>query len=96
LTLKPLGTQAVLFNLNEASLGLPHIYGKTENSEYLYVTAGERLYCIGNQMDKFPQIGFHVSGQMGGIWMHPVKLFDGFDLSIADRMDTLVQSERGQ
>ena len=74
--------QAKKFNLNEASQNLPHIFGMKQNAEYLYVTAGNRLYCIGNQAGKFPEVGFHVPGEMGGIWQHPIKLMDGFSLSL--------------
>lgn len=74
--------QVKRFNLNEASQNLPHIVGKQLNTEYLYVTAGNRLYCIGNQAGKFPEVGFHVPGEMGGIWQHPIKLMDGFSLSL--------------
>ncbi len=70
------------FNFNEASFGLPHIYGSPENAEYLYTTAGEKLYCIGNQQGGFPKVGFHVPGQMGGVWQHPIKLMDGFELNV--------------
>lgn len=82
-----LTVQAKEFNLNEASLGLPHIYGKTENSEYLYVTAGNRLYCIGNQGGKFPEVGFHVPGQMGGVWQQPIKLLDGYRLNLKNTVN---------
>ena len=78
----PLIAQSSKFNLNEASYGLPHIYGKPENADYLYVTAGNRLYCIGNQAGGFPKVGFHIPGQMGGVWLHPIKLLDGFRLNI--------------
>lgn len=70
------------FQLNEATRRLPHIFGKQQNAEYLYVTAGNRLYCIGNQAGKFPEVGFHIPGKMGGIWQHPIKLMDGFSLSL--------------
>jgi len=70
------------FDLNSASNVLPHIAGKPDNSDYLYVTAGKRLYCIGNQAGEFPKVGFHVPGQMGGVWQQPVKLLDGFRLNI--------------
>jgi glycogen debranching enzyme len=75
-------SQVKKFNLKEATQNLPHILGKQQNSEYLYVTAGNRLYCIGNQAGKFPEVGFHIPGKMGGIWQHPVKLMDGFSLSL--------------
>ena len=74
------------FNLNESSIVLPHIAGNPDNADYLYVTAGNRLYCIGNQAGAFPEIGFHVPGQMGGIWQQPVKLMDGFRLNIKNAL----------
>ena len=39
---------------------------------------------IGNQYGDFPPAGFHVPGEMSGIWQHPIKLLDGFTLSIQD------------
>lgn len=72
------------FNLNIASNSLPHIEGKIENADYLYATAGNRLYCIGNQGGAFPEVGFHVPGEMGGIWQQPIKLMDGFGFTIKD------------
>lgn len=74
--------QSSKFQLYEASNSLPHIFGNPENSGYLYVTAGNRLYCIGNQAGQFPEVGFHVPGEMGGIWQQPIKLLDGFSLSL--------------
>ena len=70
------------FNLSEASRSLPHIDGKSSNAEYLYTTAGNRLYCIGNQGGAFPPVGFHVPGEMGGIWQQPIKLMDGFGFAV--------------
>ena len=60
------------------------MYGKKENAGYPFVTAGDRLYSIGNQAGNFPPIGFHVPGEMGGIWQHPIKLMDGFRLAVTD------------
>jgi hypothetical protein len=72
------------FSLLEASRSLPHLYGKKDNAAYLCVTAGDRMYAIGDQAGNFPAVGFHVPGEMGGIWQQPVKLLDGFRLSITD------------
>jgi hypothetical protein len=72
------------FSLLEASKRLPHLYGKTENAGYLCVTAGDRLYAIGDQAGYFPAVGFHIPGEMGGIWQQPVKLLDGFHLILVD------------
>jgi hypothetical protein len=72
------------FTLDEASNNLPHIEGKKNNADYLYTTAGNRLYCIGSQNGSFPDVGFHVAGEMGGIWQQPIKLMDGFGFTIKD------------
>ena len=77
--------QTAGFNLNSSSIVLPHITGNPDNADYLYVTAGNRLYCIGNQAGAFPKVGFHVPGQMGGVWQHPIKLLDGFSLKIKNK-----------
>ncbi|GAB3809848.1 hypothetical protein GCM10028819_52350 [Spirosoma humi] len=47
-----------------------------------FVTAGNRLYMVGHQDGKFPDLGWHITGEMGGIWDHPIKLMDGFTASI--------------
>jgi len=72
------------FNLDTATSDLPHINGMPQNSEYLYVTAGSRLYCIGDQSGGFPKVGFHLPGKMGGIWQQPIKLLDGFSFSLKE------------
>lgn len=76
--------QTKTFTLDEASSGLPHLIGKKENSAYPYVTGGDRLYSIGAQAGGFPAIGFHVEGQMGGIWQQPIKLLNGYWLTVRD------------
>ncbi|HEX3080478.1 MAG TPA: hypothetical protein VHQ04_08450, partial [Puia sp.] len=72
------------FSLLEAGRSLPHLYGRKDNAGYLCVTAGDRLYAIGDQAGNFPAVGFHVPGEMGGVWQQPVKLLDGFRLNIID------------
>ena len=49
-----------------------------ERLQDLYVTAGDRLYAIGSQDGHFPTIGWHIRGEMGGVWVHPQKVLDGF------------------
>ncbi len=49
-----------------------------------YVTAGDRTYLIGTQDGDFPDIGQHVPGEMGGLWLHPIKLIDGFWAKVTD------------
>src|SRR5215210_3426644 len=49
-----------------------------------YVTAGDRAYLIGTQDGRFPDLGGHVPGEMGGVWLHPIKLVDGFAATLTD------------
>lgn len=62
----------------------PAISGKEAYLESPYVTAGDRLYMVGHQDGSFPEIGWHVPGEMGGIWNHPIKLMDGFEVSLTE------------
>jgi glycogen debranching enzyme len=54
-------------------------------SQYLpspFVTAGDRVYIIGHQDGSFPDLGWHIDGEMGGVWDHPIKLMDGFSAQL--------------
>jgi len=51
-----------------------------QNQDQPYVTGGDRAYLIGTQDGNFPDMGHHVPGEMGGLWLHPIKLIDGFGL----------------
>ncbi|HXL34315.1 MAG TPA: hypothetical protein VN953_05315 [Gemmatimonadales bacterium] len=55
-----------------------------ENKVQPYVTAGDRTYLIGSQDGNFPDMGDHVPGEMGGLWLHPIKLIDGFWATVTD------------
>lgn len=54
------------------------IKGKAEFLHTPFVTAGDKLYLVGHQDGTFPPLGWHVKDEMGGIWAHPIKLWDGF------------------
>jgi hypothetical protein len=42
-----------------------------------FVAAGPRAYDVGTEAGRYPAMGFHTRGEMGGIWSPPVKLLDG-------------------
>ncbi len=64
----------------EATLsGSPSIAGNPAYLSSPYVTPGDRAYMVGHQDGSFPDLGWHIKGEMGGIWAHPIKLMDGFD-----------------
>ena len=69
-------------NLETLLENAPSISGKEAYLASPYVTAGNRLYMVGHQDGSFPDIGWHVPGEMGGIWDHPIKLMDGFEAKL--------------
>ena len=70
------------WDLHSIAKGLENIPGKPENLASPFVTAGNRVYMVGFQNGSFPDLGWHIPGEMGGIWNHPIKLMDGFDASL--------------
>lgn len=60
----------------------PSLKGKPASLNTPYNTAGDKVYMIGHQDGSFPDLGWHVKDEMGGIWHHPIKLMDGFEASI--------------
>jgi glycogen debranching enzyme len=43
-----------------------------------YVASGDRAYVIGAADGSFAPMGWHIRGEMGGVWAHPIKLLDGY------------------
>ena len=66
----------------------PYIKGKKEYLNSPMVTAGDRIYMVGHQNGSFPELGWHVKDEMGGIWNHPIKLMDGFDIALSEANNT--------
>jgi hypothetical protein len=42
-----------------------------------YVSAGDKAYVMGFEDGRFYAQGWHVTGEMGGVWTQPLKLVDG-------------------
>ena len=54
-----------------------------------YVAAGDRAYVVGVQDGSVAPatgIGWHIKGQMGGVWAHPIKLLDHFQFYLNDKL----------
>jgi hypothetical protein len=47
-----------------------------------YAAVGTRAYSMGTEDGRWPAIGFHTRGEMGGIWAPPLKLLDGVWFSL--------------
>jgi len=63
---------------------LAGISNQGRTKQQAYVTAGDRTYLIGTQDGQFPDMGHHIPGEMGGLWLPPIKLIDGFQARIAE------------
>lgn len=61
---------------------LESIKGKSQYVASPFAAAGDRVYMVGQQDGSFPDIGWHITGEMGGIWDHPIKLMDGFSAAV--------------
>jgi hypothetical protein len=49
-----------------------------------YVAAGERARTIGFEDGRFYANGWHIAGEMGGVWTEPIKLVDGVWFGVDD------------
>lgn len=54
-------------------------------SDRRYVTSGDRAYAVGFEDGRFYANGWHIFGEMGGVWSPPVKLVDGVWFGVNDR-----------
>lgn len=62
---------------------LPEIV-RNQPEDKPYLVTGRRIYVIGAQDGGFPQRGEHMPHEMWGIWLPPIKLFNGFWLWLED------------
>jgi hypothetical protein len=60
----------------------PELSTKDQLKTRRYVAAGDRAYVMGFQDGRFYAQGWHVSGEMGGVWTQPLKLVDGVWFSV--------------
>ncbi|HET7449837.1 MAG TPA: hypothetical protein VFJ78_04515, partial [Gaiellaceae bacterium] len=75
---------ALMAQIEPARSAMAGIGNRGQHEGEPYVTAGDRAYLIGAQDGSFPDMGGHVPGEMGGLWLHPIKLIDGFRATVTD------------
>lgn len=49
-----------------------------------YVCSNEKIKLIGGIDGYFPDFGHHLENEMGGLWLYPVKILDGFWMRFID------------
>src|SRR5947209_10182574 len=70
------GTSALAARSAATSLS-PTLSVSSNLANRRYVAAGDRAYDLGSEDGRYPAMGFHTRGEMGGIWTPPIKLLDG-------------------
>ena len=76
---------AVLLVAAPAALAAPELSISERLEDRRYGAAGERARIIGFQDGRFYANGWHIAGEMGGIWSEPIKLVDGVWFGIDDQ-----------
>lgn len=71
-------------NKSNSSSPMSGISNEGKNLDKPYLTPGDRTYIVGTQNGNFPDLGSHMKGEMGGLWMPPIKLLDGFWVKLSD------------
>jgi hypothetical protein len=65
-----------------AAVAAPELSTKNRLDDRRYAAVGTRAYSVGTEAGRFPAMGFHTRGEMGGIWAPPLKLLDGIWFSV--------------
>ena len=76
-TVQPADTPAAVSPAVPGAGASPTISATAQLSERRFVAAGTQAYVVGVEDGTFPPIGWHTTGQMGGVFAPPVKLLDG-------------------
>jgi glycogen debranching enzyme len=80
----PLALTAAVALASPPDPGGPTLSTTDMLGERRYVAAGDRAYVIGAEDGRFPPMGWHIRGEMGGVWAHPIKLLDGYWFALND------------
>jgi len=82
-------TEELNYPLIERMSTMETLQGNTSYLHSKQMTPGNHAYCVGFQDGTFPDMGWHIKGEMGGLWAHPIKLLDGFSAAMVHKGDTI-------
>ena len=82
-------TEELNYPLVERMSTMETLQGNTNYLHSKQMTPGNHAYCVGFQDGTFPDMGWHIKGEMGGLWAHPIKLLDGFSAAMIYNGDTM-------
>ncbi|MGH2799203.1 MAG: glycogen debranching protein [Thermoleophilaceae bacterium] len=75
----------VLLAAAPAALAAPELSISERLHDRRYGVAGERARAIGFQDGRWYANGWHITGEMGGVWSEPLKLVDGVWFGVDDQ-----------
>jgi hypothetical protein len=75
---------SMLLVVSAAAAATPELSTTDQLSTRRYVAAGDRAYIMGFEDGRFYAQGWHITGEMGGVWSQPLKLVDGVWFGIGD------------
>ena len=63
----------------------PELSETTRLADRRSLVVGDRAYSMSTADSLFPAAGWHIRGEMGGVWTPPIKLVDGIWFRLADQ-----------
>ena len=75
---------AVLVSAGAAQAATPELSTSNRLQDRREVASGQRSYVEGFQDGRFYANGWHITGEMGGVWTQPLKLLDGIWFKVGD------------
>src|SRR3954452_10193564 len=80
-----IGVVAALVSGGAARAATPELSTSNRLKDRREVAAGTRAYAVGFEDGRFYANGWHITGEMGGVWAPPLKLADGVWFGIDDQ-----------
>ena len=71
------GVLAAMLSASTAAAATPEVSTSNRLQDRREVTSGQRSYAVGFEDGRFYANGWHITGEMGGVWAPPIKLTDG-------------------
>lgn len=62
---------------SDITAGMPELTESTRLADRRSVVTGDRFYSVSTADGLYPASGWHITGEMGGLWTPPLKLLDG-------------------
>ena len=75
---------SVLLVVAPVAAAAPELSTSNRLQDRRYIASSERAYAVGFEDGRFYANGWHITGEMGGVWTPPLKLVDGVWFGVND------------